>query len=70
MHARTDYQAEGTLTIRDKTHPISFKTTWDTGEQTHLKADFTIDRTDCGVKYNSEDDFKLGKLTKTVKMIW
>lgn len=47
------YLVKGNLTIKDKTHPISFTATTKTSPYRHLVADFSFDRTKYDVRYSS-----------------
>lgn len=54
-----NYNITGDLTIRDKTHSISFPAIIETkGTWTSAKAEFSIDRTKWDIKFNSGNFFK------------
>lgn len=58
------HQISGDLTIRDQTHPISFKVkVSETSGQLRAQGDILIeDRTKYGIKYNSKKVFDIAKL--------
>ncbi|MGL1900536.1 MAG: YceI family protein [Fibrobacterales bacterium] len=57
------YTLTGNLTIKDKTHPITFDAAViDQGSQKILKSTFSIDRTKWGVVYNSKGFFDIKSL--------
>jgi polyisoprenoid-binding protein YceI len=57
------YSLTGNLTIKDKTHPVTFSATVsEIDKTTMLKASFSIDRTKWGVVYNSKGFFDVKAL--------